>query len=157
MHTVSETAQCYGQTNWHLLKEKVGFPLIVDNTTKVFDKRYMRRFAWCPGQLHLCLFRCAAALSVVAADASTYQIFPCVASSSGLGHNVINCERRSARTAVLATAVVAPDNIAPREFDPFVRQMDVGNQADNAGVGQCGRDSMDSALFALGDKLGLGK
>ncbi len=70
---------------------------------------------------------------------------------------MIDRKRRFARTAVLASAVVAPDNIPPRKLDLFVRQMNISHKADDAGVGQRGRDGMDPALFAFSDKLGLCK
>lgn len=138
-------------------EEQIRLPLIVDNTAEILNKRHVCRLTRLACQFHTSFFWRTAAFFVITAYTRTHKVLPRITTASGLRHNMIDRQRRPTRTAVLTAAIIAPDNITPREFDSLIGQINICYQADDAGVGQRGRDSMDPALFAFSDKLGLCK
>ncbi len=94
-------------------------------------------------QVHVCFVRRLAALDIVAAQAGAHEVFPGILSAPAFRHDVIDGERHTRRTAVLASVPIAPQNIFSRENDFLEWNPNVGRKPDHAGKGHRQRSRMN--------------
>lgn len=96
-----------------LSEKQIGFPLVVNHAAKILDKSHMSWLSRRSRQLHPYFLGRSVALFVITSYTRTDEILPCIATTPRFRHNMIYRQRRFCSTAILATAAIATDNIAP--------------------------------------------
>ena len=113
---------------------------------------------WRSQQLHACLFRCPAALPVIAAVAARHQVFPSRLSRSRTGHDVVkrHLPGRHGAMAILARIAIAHEDILARKCPRLVRNTAVFQQSNhrrNVQASPSGVNLRRSHFFSRGDTL----
>jgi hypothetical protein len=91
--------------------EQIRFPMIVNRPNEISDKHDVVRPDRPAQQRHLSLRRSSVSLFVIASDAGTHEIFPCVISTTSARNDMIYGQGNIGTAAVLAPMTIATKNV----------------------------------------------
>jgi hypothetical protein len=135
--------------------EKVGLPGVVYSLYGLQNERDMRRSARLAQQRHVCFFKRAIALFVIAGHAGSDEVLPTVASASRARGNMIDSQLRRCSAAILTAISVASKNVLARQHDALVRNAVILEQAYYAGEGPFRRDASYATMSDFIDEFSL--
>lgn len=146
----------YSKTPKHLrkLNKKIRLPGFIQIRYKLLEINYMMRLERLVQKRHISLFGSFVTFLIIASNTCCYQILPCIFSSSGARHNMINGQMVPA-SAILAFMPVPPHDIFPGKLDFPVWKVYIPSQFDHCRKWKTFRNCTDMQLLFRCYKISL--